>query len=78
VGDTQGDADAARSCGVPFVFARYGFGKADHFDFAIGSFDELPKKLHPLQRALRSTPGDQESVIVLTQSSKSSGTISCT
>ena len=26
VGDTQGDADACRDAGVPFVFAEYGFG----------------------------------------------------
>jgi phosphoglycolate phosphatase len=26
--DTQGDADAAKAAGIPFVFARYGFGAA--------------------------------------------------
>lgn len=41
VGDTQGDCDASRGAGVPFVFAEYGFGEADHKDAAIGSFGEL-------------------------------------
>lgn len=27
VGDTQGDSDACREAGVPFIFAEYGFGK---------------------------------------------------
>ena len=26
IGDTQGDADACRDAGVPFIFAEYGFG----------------------------------------------------
>ena len=26
VGDTQGDADACKAAGVPFIFAEYGFG----------------------------------------------------
>ena len=26
IGDTQGDADAARDAGIPFVWATYGFG----------------------------------------------------
>ena len=29
VGDTAGDQDAAYKAGVPFIFAAYGFGKAD-------------------------------------------------
>lgn len=41
VGDTQGDCDAAAKAGVPFVFASYGFGQADHADAVIASFDEL-------------------------------------
>ena len=28
IGDTQGDADAARDAGIPFVWASYGFGEA--------------------------------------------------
>ena len=35
VGDTQGDADACREAGIPFVFAEYGFGSVEHPDFRI-------------------------------------------
>ncbi len=41
VGDTQGDADAAKEAGIPFVFAEYGYGTADHFDAEISGFPEL-------------------------------------
>ena len=32
MGDTQGDADAARAAGVPFIYAAYGFGEVDGCD----------------------------------------------
>lgn len=35
VGDTQGDADACREAGIPFVFAEYGFGSAENPDMRI-------------------------------------------
>ena len=41
VGDTQGDANAAKLANVPFVFAKYGFGNVDEFFNSIESFDEL-------------------------------------
>lgn len=41
VGDTQGDHDSARGAGVPFVFARYGFGSVSEPALAFDSFDEL-------------------------------------
>lgn len=41
VGDIQADADDAHRAGVPFVWARYGFGSCSDADFAAGSFDEL-------------------------------------
>lgn len=41
VGDTQGDADAAKMAGIPFVYAEYGFGNADVYDFRISEFKEL-------------------------------------
>lgn len=41
VGDTNGDEEAARYCGVPFVFVGYGFGQADSPDFAFENFSEL-------------------------------------
>jgi phosphoglycolate phosphatase len=45
VGDTQGDANAAKEAGVPFVFARYGFGDVKEYDLAIDSFRELAEKI---------------------------------
>ena len=41
VGDTQGDLDACRKAGVPFIFAGYGFGSVDDDSNAISSLDEL-------------------------------------
>ena len=41
MGDTQGDADAAAFAGIPFIYARYGFGQVDHFDLAVDHFEEL-------------------------------------
>lgn len=42
VGDTQGDADAAKEAGIPFVHAAYGFGRADEADGILHSIAELP------------------------------------
>lgn len=41
VGDTQGDADAAKEAGIPFVFARYGFGNVKEYDMVVDSLREL-------------------------------------
>lgn len=41
VGDTQGDCDASCAAGVPFVFAKYGFGQADKKAAEIEEFAEL-------------------------------------
>lgn len=41
VGDTQGDCDASDEAGVPFIYAEYGFGEADHMDGKITHFGEL-------------------------------------
>lgn len=43
VGDTKGDEKASKAAGVPFIYARYGFGMAENFDYVIDSFDELLK-----------------------------------
>lgn len=48
VGDTQGDLDACRHAGIPFVFCRYGFGRPESFDASIGQFSELEKVLENL------------------------------
>ena len=41
VGDTQGDCDATRFAGIPFVFAEYGFGNAENPDYTIHTFKEI-------------------------------------
>jgi phosphoglycolate phosphatase len=41
VGDTEGDMKAARKAGVPFIFASYGFGNIDDFDYKLNSFEDL-------------------------------------
>ena len=40
VGDTQGDADACRFAGIPFIFAEYGFGDVPDAETRIRSFRE--------------------------------------
>lgn len=45
VGDTQGDADASKAAGIPFVFARYGFGDVKEYYDVIDSLKELTDKL---------------------------------
>ena len=51
VGDTQGDFDACKAAGVPFVWAEYGFGKIDSGEVegvvaSIKCFPELLKILY--------------------------------
>ncbi|MCR4651970.1 MAG: HAD family hydrolase [Lachnospiraceae bacterium] len=46
VGDTQMDLDACRAAGVPFCYATYGFGTADHPDHIIDSPLDLMKLLN--------------------------------
>lgn len=41
VGDTQGDYQATRIAGVPFVFCKYGFGKPDGYEYSIEKFSDL-------------------------------------
>ena len=41
VGDTVGDFNAAKFAGIPFVYAKYGFGQVTEYDAAIEKFDEL-------------------------------------
>jgi phosphoglycolate phosphatase len=43
VGDTITDAKSAEVAGIPFVYARYGFGDVEKFDYVIDSFEELLK-----------------------------------
>ena len=41
VGDTQGDLEACREAGIPFLFATYGLGQADRWDGKIDSITDL-------------------------------------
>ena len=48
IGDTQGDLEASRKAGIPFVYCRYGFGHPESWDAVIDSFDQLPQVLQTL------------------------------
>ncbi len=41
IGDTEGDLKASRYAGIPFVFAKYGFGNVTDYDYVIEKFDDL-------------------------------------
>src|SRR5699024_2819050 len=43
VGDTQGDADACKTGGIPFIFAEYGFGDVPDAATRIQRFSDLEK-----------------------------------
>ncbi|BCJ95597.1 haloacid dehalogenase [Anaerocolumna cellulosilytica] len=45
VGDTNGDATAAKKAGIPFIYARYGFGEVAEYERSIDSIKELPALL---------------------------------
>ncbi|TAA73362.1 HAD family hydrolase [Planococcus salinarum] len=44
VGDTTGDLQAARLAGIPFVYAKYGFGQVREYEEAIDGFEDLLKR----------------------------------
>lgn len=41
VGDTTGDLKAAKAAGIPFIYASYGFGKVNEYDYVIDKFEDL-------------------------------------
>lgn len=43
VGDTQGDLEATRYAGISFVWASYGFGNPETWDYKIDCFSELQR-----------------------------------
>ncbi len=59
VGDTQGDFEASKDAGVPFVFASYGFGNAEGADAVIKEFGELSSVLEPCQTAENTLPSGE-------------------
>lgn len=48
IGDTQGDCDASRAAGIPFIFCAYGFGSPDRYDARLEDFRQLPEVLKNL------------------------------
>ena len=48
IGDTRSDALSSRDAGVPFIWAKYGFGNVDNPDAVIASFSQLPEVIEPL------------------------------
>ena len=45
VGDTQSDYEACKVAGVPFVWAAYGFGTPESYDYKIDDFGDIVKIL---------------------------------
>ncbi|MDO5400051.1 MAG: HAD family hydrolase [Eubacteriales bacterium] len=43
IGDTQGDLEATREAGIPFIWAAFGFGNPESWDEKVDSFEELLK-----------------------------------
>ncbi|MCM3617533.1 HAD family hydrolase [Sutcliffiella horikoshii] len=43
VGDTLGDQKAAKVAGIPFVYASYGFGEVEEYDYVIDSLNDLSR-----------------------------------
>ena len=41
IGDTQGDLEASRKAGIPFIWAAYGFGQATEYDAVIRKPEDL-------------------------------------
>ncbi len=41
VGDTSGDMEGAKIAGIPFVYAAYGFGDVESFDYKIDDISEM-------------------------------------
>lgn len=41
VGDTKGDEIASKEANIPFVYASYGFGSSDDFDYKINAFRDI-------------------------------------
>lgn len=41
VGDTSKDAESAKVAEIPFVYARYGFGDVEEYDYVIDRFEDI-------------------------------------
>ena len=43
VGDTEGDRAAAKLANIPFIYASYGFGKVDSYDYVLEEISDILK-----------------------------------
>ena len=43
VGDTIGDCRSTREAGIPFVYAAYGFGDVEDYDYRLEDISDLKK-----------------------------------
>ncbi len=50
VGDTEGDEKSSRYAGIPFIWAKYGFGRPIHPDGIIECIRDLPACINELER----------------------------
>lgn len=41
VGDTTSDLEAAKFANIPFIYANYGFGNVNEYDYAINNIEDL-------------------------------------
>ena len=48
IGDTQGDLEASRKAGIPFIFCTFGFGTPHHWDAKLEDFRLLPQVLNQM------------------------------
>ena len=47
-GDTQGDLEACRLAGIPFIFCAFGFGTPETWDARVESFRDIPQVLRSM------------------------------
>ena len=48
VGDTKGDQESAVFAGIEFIYARFGFGEVEDYQYGIDSLKELPELLEKI------------------------------
>ncbi|PWL55764.1 MAG: HAD family hydrolase [Clostridium cadaveris] len=46
VGDTNGDFESAKVAGIPFIYAKYGFGDVEGYKYYIDSFEDIIDVVH--------------------------------
>lgn len=48
VGDTKGDRDSAIYAGIAFIYAKYGFGEVEDYQYGIDCLAQLPEVLEKI------------------------------